>query len=579
MAINRLSTQVPLPLAASSSPSIWAVDSTTLASTAPNSTGIIAGTKTIATAWNKNAAKIDLSVMYGGGVYSILNGLALTAGSGLTLNIALGQGSIRGTVELRANTTATMTDASTNYVYLTENGSIAVQVNTLTPPSNNALFLGTVTTAAGVISTIDTSGVCYRVGGIVLRETIDPGKPGDSPTSNTRFFTKTAGGLFLWDGVKYTALGNDTLLEIQTVTSNATETLADAGKITTNEGASSKPSRTLVSAVAGVLRRYVVQDSDGLKIIANSGDTIRVGTLVTPAAGYIESTEIGASVTLISINATEWVALDITGSWNINTSGGDMNSDSLPVNKITVNTTLTLYQNAKIITNEGAGAKPSITLPSAIEGAWYPVSIQNGVGVKLIAGTGDTIRIGSQVSVTGGFCESTELGASILLYCINTTEWICFAFTGTWYLETIAATGKPIYGMDKKYRQSRSLDSTPMAVTAGATNYMALESAFVLTATEADIKVKITEAIVLKNLKVKLVANPITVGTCSIIIRKNGADTTLKVDMTSATALGWVEDNSHTETFAVGDEISIKLVGATTGAPTISAILIDEVTN
>jgi folate-dependent tRNA-U54 methylase TrmFO/GidA len=60
---------------------------------------------------------------------------------------------------------------------------------------------------------------------------------------------------------------------------------------------------------------FIVQDGDGIRITAASGDTIRIAGTVTAAAGYVESTTIGNTVTLVAINATEWMATAVNGTW------------------------------------------------------------------------------------------------------------------------------------------------------------------------------------------------------------------------------------------------------------------------
>jgi hypothetical protein len=98
-------------------------------------------------------------------------------------------------------------------------------------------------------------------------------------------------------------------------------TAAEKGKVLTNEDATAKNYHTLHSASAGEgPLHFVVQDSDGIRIVANDGDTIRFGDTVTVTAGYAESTEIGATVTLFPINDTEWVALSFHGTWTLETS-------------------------------------------------------------------------------------------------------------------------------------------------------------------------------------------------------------------------------------------------------------------
>jgi len=91
-------------------------------------------------------------------------------------------------------------------------------------------------------------------------------------------------------------------------------TADESYKVLTNEGATAMNYHTLPTAVAGLTFTFIVQDADGLRVTANTGDTIRIGTEVSAAAGYAESTTIGTSLTLVAINATEWVATSHVGS-------------------------------------------------------------------------------------------------------------------------------------------------------------------------------------------------------------------------------------------------------------------------
>lgn len=104
-------------------------------------------------------------------------------------------------------------------------------------------------------------------------------------------------------------------LPISALTSSQTLTGSDSKTVFTNEGASSKPSYTLPSADAGMVISFIVQDADGLRVIAATGDTIRTSGQVSKSAGYIESTAIGSVLTLRCINATEWIAVEISGLW------------------------------------------------------------------------------------------------------------------------------------------------------------------------------------------------------------------------------------------------------------------------
>ena len=86
-------------------------------------------------------------------------------------------------------------------------------------------------------------------------------------------------------------------------------TAAESSKILTNEGATAENYHTLPTAAAGLQYTFFCDDTDGIRITANTGDTIRMESAVSASAGYINSTIIGAHVTLIAINATQWLAL------------------------------------------------------------------------------------------------------------------------------------------------------------------------------------------------------------------------------------------------------------------------------
>lgn len=91
----------------------------------------------------------------------------------------------------------------------------------------------------------------------------------------------------------------------------------DDNTVFTNEGATAKIHFTLPTAAANRSFTFVVQDGDGIRVNAASGDTIRVDSSVSGVAGYIESTTIGEAITIVAINATEWVAIAEVGNWTV----------------------------------------------------------------------------------------------------------------------------------------------------------------------------------------------------------------------------------------------------------------------
>lgn len=92
--------------------------------------------------------------------------------------------------------------------------------------------------------------------------------------------------------------------------------------------------------------------------------------------------------------------------------------------------------NRKLFTNEGAGVEQSLTLPSAAAGIVLGFYCKATAGIRAVASAGDTIRLATNVSISGGFVESTEEGAFIWLVPINATEWVALTIVGTWAVET-----------------------------------------------------------------------------------------------------------------------------------------------
>ena len=109
------------------------------------------------------------------------------------------------------------------------------------------------------------------------------------------------------------------LVEANTAGSGAPNVLVgiESGTILTNEDATAQNYHTLPTAVAGLVFEFVVQDADGIRVVAATGDTIQdVGT-VSATAGYIQSTTIGSVIRLAAINATQWVVMSKQGTWTV----------------------------------------------------------------------------------------------------------------------------------------------------------------------------------------------------------------------------------------------------------------------
>lgn len=117
----------------------------------------------------------------------------------------------------------------------------------------------------------------------------------------------------LFDTVTIGDLRKTTVTAVTTTASPATSA---SGNCYTNEGDADGATITLPSAAAGVWFSIVVQAAQTLTVTAATGDTIRAGTNVTTAGGSITSNAPGSALILLAINATEWVALSLVGTWS-----------------------------------------------------------------------------------------------------------------------------------------------------------------------------------------------------------------------------------------------------------------------
>ncbi len=91
----------------------------------------------------------------------------------------------------------------------------------------------------------------------------------------------------------------------------------ESRKAVTNEGAALEAYNTLPSAAAGYEFAFICQAAAGIRIVANTGDAIRMGGAVSASGGFIRSAVVGSTVTLVAINATEWIALSAVGTWTV----------------------------------------------------------------------------------------------------------------------------------------------------------------------------------------------------------------------------------------------------------------------
>lgn len=87
-------------------------------------------------------------------------------------------------------------------------------------------------------------------------------------------------------------------------------------------------------------------------------------------------------------------------------------------------------------TNEGATSEVELTLPAAAaQKGPFPFYCADADGIKIRAGSGDTIRIGASASSAAGYVKSIAIGSWLWLVAINDTEWVAINEGGTWTID------------------------------------------------------------------------------------------------------------------------------------------------
>jgi hypothetical protein len=124
---------------------------------------------------------------------------------------------------------------------------------------------------------------------------------------------------FVSDGTNWIDVNPAPRLVQETATSR-TLTLADAGKVFDNSGASARADFTLPAAntaAIGAVFEFMCLDTDGIRVIAPSGNTIRIAGTESASFGNATTTTIGSTLKIIRGNANKWVALSSSGTWTV----------------------------------------------------------------------------------------------------------------------------------------------------------------------------------------------------------------------------------------------------------------------
>lgn len=138
-------------------------------------------------------------------------------------------------------------------------------------------------------------------------------------TALNRGYSTTTYFEFVSDGTNWIDVNTSNKL-VQETSLSRTLTVADAGKVIDNNGATTRADFTLPSAndgAIGAVFEFLCTDGDGIRVIAPSGNTIRIGSTESSSFGSATTTQIGSTLRLIRGGSNKWVALSSMGTWTI----------------------------------------------------------------------------------------------------------------------------------------------------------------------------------------------------------------------------------------------------------------------
>lgn len=206
MAATLLASACPAPVVLGSQ--FWASAMNVSGAALPTGTAFTTGmTQVTAATLNKDFGLCELANRYGSGAYGVGYGLVVGTGSGLNAAVTKGHGVMDGVVEVSADTTITVPGSSSRvWIWLKQDGTLTYKNNDTSKPTGNCVLIGSCVTGVSSVSSVDTSGVVYAQQGLWWRDTGDTGAPSDSPDASLRLFTKTANGVYWWNGTFWVCL-------------------------------------------------------------------------------------------------------------------------------------------------------------------------------------------------------------------------------------------------------------------------------------------------------------------------------------------------------------------------------------
>lgn len=158
-------------------------------------------------------------------------------------------------------------------------------------------FAGGTSMAVGFFGGIQSIGIDGTTGNVTIIGT------GSQPVANLRVLGSITGSAFFQgvDGAYNIDRNND------------------RGKLLCNQNASGPVTLNLpnmaFASTQGFFIIVMVDDAQGITVVADAGQTINIGGIVTSVAGTIASNQVGASVALYCVHPARWQAAYSTGAW------------------------------------------------------------------------------------------------------------------------------------------------------------------------------------------------------------------------------------------------------------------------
>lgn len=175
------------------------------------------------------------------------------------------------------------------------------------------------------------------------------------------------------------SLGTQTILH---KTSDYSILPAESGIYYSNEGSSGTVVLSLPDVVAGLTYKFCVAASHVFQIVASGASRIHNGAYVTALGGSIQASMVGSFISLVAINAIDWIAEESVGVWDnggvfVLTDSGDLvvTYDML---KIGINKTVSEITTVTLPSSPFVGETHNIK-DSAGVCALFPITVDGGI--------------------------------------------------------------------------------------------------------------------------------------------------------------------------------------------------------